>query len=276
VNHDLIAAGHPRLDFEFAAFLANMPAHWKPKDHEVGYDAKVWGVGQAITAAAALQLLDYRAAESRSPGSAAKPWPEFAEYGCYACHHDFQPTSPRQTPAHYQGRTPGSLPWGTWYLLPLAGALERQPLTEGGKAVLAQLKELRKLMEQPYPGREKAGAESRAIAARLQSWGEELARTPYDEPKVRSLLNAVAEDGRNVPDWDAATQHYLALYALSQALPRQEQARFASPLQALYRQLESPFRHGRYHSPRHFDPTQSADEGFLIELDKIRGLLKGP
>ena len=26
VNHDLIAAGHPRLNFEFSAFLDNMPA----------------------------------------------------------------------------------------------------------------------------------------------------------------------------------------------------------------------------------------------------------
>ena len=28
VNHDLIAAGHPRLNFEFAAFMANLPKHW--------------------------------------------------------------------------------------------------------------------------------------------------------------------------------------------------------------------------------------------------------
>ena len=31
VNHDLIAAGHPRLNFEFSAFLDNMPAHWDEK-----------------------------------------------------------------------------------------------------------------------------------------------------------------------------------------------------------------------------------------------------
>ena len=29
VNHDLIAAGHPRLNFEFAAYHENQPKHWK-------------------------------------------------------------------------------------------------------------------------------------------------------------------------------------------------------------------------------------------------------
>jgi hypothetical protein len=28
VNHDLIAAGHPRLSFELSAFMATMPPHW--------------------------------------------------------------------------------------------------------------------------------------------------------------------------------------------------------------------------------------------------------
>jgi hypothetical protein len=31
VNHDLIAAGHPRLFFELSAFHANMPRHWPEK-----------------------------------------------------------------------------------------------------------------------------------------------------------------------------------------------------------------------------------------------------
>ncbi|HEY2881635.1 MAG TPA: multiheme c-type cytochrome, partial [Pirellulales bacterium] len=28
VNHDLIAAGHPRLNFDFAAYMATLPPHW--------------------------------------------------------------------------------------------------------------------------------------------------------------------------------------------------------------------------------------------------------
>src|SRR5437016_3260664 len=31
MNHDMIAAGHPRLNFEFAGYLAQLPPHWNEK-----------------------------------------------------------------------------------------------------------------------------------------------------------------------------------------------------------------------------------------------------
>src|SRR5205807_1861790 len=63
VNHDLIAAGHPRLNFEFAAFLFNLPRHWneEKKTPSPGAEGGTWVVGQAITAKAALELLAHRA-----------------------------------------------------------------------------------------------------------------------------------------------------------------------------------------------------------------------
>ena len=79
VDHDLIAAGHPRLHFEFAAFHAHMPRHWPDtKDHAGKHDfeARAWAIGQLATAHAALKLLAHRA------GDAGKPWPEFAEHDC--------------------------------------------------------------------------------------------------------------------------------------------------------------------------------------------------
>ena len=90
VNHDLIAAGHPRLNFEYAAFLANYPKHWSRSrpdrpphpDFAPDFEARAWAVGQAASAQAALDLLAYRAEEKHG-----RPWPEFAEYDCFACHH---------------------------------------------------------------------------------------------------------------------------------------------------------------------------------------------
>ena len=60
VNHDLIAAGHPRLNFEFSAYLANMPHHWRDdvdRDAAADFPARAWAVGQVVTARAALDLL---------------------------------------------------------------------------------------------------------------------------------------------------------------------------------------------------------------------------
>ena len=62
VNHDLIAAGHPRLNFEFAAYQENQPKHWndnKPAAAEAAADfpARAWALGQLVSAKAALELV---------------------------------------------------------------------------------------------------------------------------------------------------------------------------------------------------------------------------
>ena len=106
VDHDLIAAGHPRLAFEFSAYHALMPHHWQDvKDRNperfatahADWDAKAWFVGQVATTQAALELLAHR-----------RVWPEFAEYDCYACHHQIEGQSWRQDPSLLKGRKPGN------------------------------------------------------------------------------------------------------------------------------------------------------------------------
>jgi hypothetical protein len=74
VNHDLIAAGHPRLTFEFEAQLANLPAHWSPaKDTKSHFEA--WRQGELATAAQQDKL------------HAGRDPLEFASYRCFDCHH---------------------------------------------------------------------------------------------------------------------------------------------------------------------------------------------
>jgi hypothetical protein len=79
VNHDLIAAGHPRLTFEFEAQLANLPAHWgTAKDVKSHFEA--WRLGELATASQQDKLYAARAA------------PEFASHRCFDCHHGIRPT----------------------------------------------------------------------------------------------------------------------------------------------------------------------------------------
>jgi hypothetical protein len=78
VNHDLIAAGHPRLAFELTVFLARMPAHWdEPGDRKwaerpspaqevagrprTNFELEAWHAGQLVSARQALRLLAGRA-----------------------------------------------------------------------------------------------------------------------------------------------------------------------------------------------------------------------
>ncbi|MCA9241405.1 MAG: hypothetical protein KDA37_14450, partial [Planctomycetales bacterium] len=56
VNHDLIAAGHPRLAFEYTSHLANLPRHWSEPEVVADPVAKPWAIGQLVAADAALEL----------------------------------------------------------------------------------------------------------------------------------------------------------------------------------------------------------------------------
>jgi Cytochrome c554 and c-prime len=119
VNHDLIAAGHPRLMFEYATFLRNMPPHWTEKDRSrnghparpAGYEAQVWLVGQAACAEAALNLSAARAELAAAALTQSARGPELAEFNCFACHHNLKPDSWRAQPGHFEGRKIGGLLW---------------------------------------------------------------------------------------------------------------------------------------------------------------------
>jgi hypothetical protein len=195
VNHDLIAAGHPRLNFEFSSFLANIPPHWKPKRVD---EAQRWAVGQAVCARAALDLLVHR--------SKTVSWPEFAEYDCFACHHDLKEPSWRQKRG-YPGRLPGALPWSDWYM-----AMPRL------MAPSDSLEELRRKLETPLPQPEDVARVAGGLADHFKAFQGGLSKD-FDAKKMRSVLLKPAETYKDPKaassSWDAGEQLYLALWALN-------------------------------------------------------------
>jgi hypothetical protein len=115
VNHDLLAAGHPPLQFELASHQALLTRkHWNDSPRrlrEPDYDVQLWAAGRIASADAALTLLTERATRAHQ----GAPWPEFAESNCRSCHRSLlaEPSSSR-----------GILPWQRWNV-----ALQR-PLPE--------------------------------------------------------------------------------------------------------------------------------------------------
>ena len=82
VDHEMIAAGHPDLTFELDTFTALLPPHWrKPKGDWL--NARAWAIGQAVALREAMKRLARRTQQATAPG-----WPEFAEFDCFACHHE--------------------------------------------------------------------------------------------------------------------------------------------------------------------------------------------
>src|SRR5262249_18399124 len=59
IDHDLLAAGHPHLRFEFSAYHAAMPRHWSDrsdKERTPDLELRGWMAGQAASAAASMRL----------------------------------------------------------------------------------------------------------------------------------------------------------------------------------------------------------------------------
>jgi hypothetical protein len=233
VNHDLIAAGHPRLSFEYAAYHHLItPRHWQEPHERDGvpsdWEARAWVTGQAAVAKATAELT---AARAKVAGGASHPWPEFTEYGCFACHHDLKPkqndnpgSTWRQHP-RYAGLKPGSLPWGTWVR---PGAETLSKLAPGwGPPGGDPFTELSTALGESSPDPKAAQTKAEQTAAKLKAWLDGVKPPtgtvlPPDAPAVRKLLAALIADGISRADWprewDDAAQHYLALAALYQSL----------------------------------------------------------
>jgi hypothetical protein len=210
VDHDLLAAGHPRLNFEFSSFHFLLHKHWdyaKDLDRQADFEARGWAVGQVAAAQASLELL---AARARTDGAA---WPELSAYDCYACHHDLKEKSWRQKPA-VDGR--GILVFSDWYyaqLEPALRALRGQVDDELPKLV----QKLRAEMQKPRPDRatvRRHAEQAAGILGRVQPTSRPL-------PVDRAFRDVLSAESKTLDTWDGAAQTYLGLSALSRTGQRQ-------------------------------------------------------
>jgi hypothetical protein len=225
VNHDLIAAGHPRLRFEFAAYHANYPKHWTDtgeKKRDPGFEARAWVVGQLVSAQAALELLASRTKGKDPITDEEKPWPEFAEYECAACHHglkkpSFQQKRDLERATKGEKFRPGDLPWGTWYssLLPILA--ERVP---GSEPKLAGThKDLERDLRKRLPDRNTVADRATEAAEMLGKWLAKVKDRPLDKREALALFGALARQEAVVESgWDGGAQIYLGLAAMHNAL----------------------------------------------------------
>ena len=273
VNHDIIAAGHPPLKFELAAYHEMLPKHWDAHGERLrnsDFELLLWGYGQLASAEAALSVLAARATraaarqaagEGESPNRSPRDdsgdfphqtWPELAEYNCFSCHKDLIEPSWRQQRG-YPGRL-GMANWQTWYF---ALPLDATARAAGVNADLdSNVNAIRVLMESGYD------SDPNIVAAAAQQAKQDistvldaLALPPVERAVQQSLLskmlaNQGADDGY-VRNWDKAVQTYLSLFALQ----RNSQIEEMPP--AFGQVRESLAFPAAYDSPRSFSGPQS-------------------
>lgn len=252
VDHRLIAAGHPALRFEFAAYQSEpvYTKHWCEKQYGVDSEAWAWLIGQAATARASTRLLEHR-----TNPTLQREWPELAEYACFSCHRELTPGSVRTLPQRRDPRTtprPGAIPWGSW-AFPLALDLVSRTEFPGEKSPLkhaSALMELFRTSDRPTAG--VAHTAARAAIPDFDGWANRLdaeacrrsRNDPLRSAELRQLLTHVLQFGERIretgtvgTDWDRHTQAYLGVAALYRALCTVEPASRDPKAEALLRTL---------------------------------------
>jgi hypothetical protein len=179
MNHDMIAAGHPPLNFDFADYQHTLPPHWHEADRSPDFDVKAWLVGRVAHAEAACRLLADRAkrAAANDPRS---PWPEFAEWSCVSCHHNL-------------GKgfsSPGSPSWQS--IWPVTQPADFATLNAFGPVGMA---DVLKVIETPRPRIAGTDAAARATADALAKVRAALVAAPDDD--VRAAVHHVLKSPEN-------------------------------------------------------------------------------
>lgn len=259
VDHDLIAAGHPRLAFEYTGYHHNpkYPRHWRETSYGLDFDARAWEIGQVACARSAAKLLASRAAKPDHP------WPELSEYSCFACHKGLAAGTAKPFPSGL--RKPGTMPWGTWYFSTLG-------LATGYYDWPAAVQVIARQMEESTGDRTSVAKSATDLVSLLDCRLTDLqraadAKSGLDAGGPIRLAyvgeRALTPDRRlfRDVDWDGVTQHYLAAaafyYSWGVTDPAGRDPRLREPLAELGRLLAFP---KGYNSPKGSDPRR------LLEL----------
>ena len=253
VNHDLIAAGHPRLAADFAAYSDMQPHHWTEKDRNRLPDmpARTWLIGQLTSARAAVELLKDRSRDHKNP------WPELSETSCFSCHHALADEVWRRPTPDTAAQGSPVTAWATWSLamLPRLSAVPETSPRARTDQVWNAISDLQETMKTSLPSRDEVEQKANAVTHLLGEWLGQVRGanfTPETTQKLYQTLNSEST-WSGVTGWDSAVQLYLGLVSLRQSmanygLPVQDAAR----LDEVKRKLEFP---AGFDSPAGFNPA---------------------
>ncbi|MBX9653791.1 cytochrome c family protein [bacterium] len=214
VNHDLIAAGHPRLQFDLNAYLKAMPPHWNEHDSSANLHLRRWAAGQWSAMRAWLELLRYRSETGEKNG-----WPELAEYRCFSCHHDLKENAWRQQGLTKSASSPGSLKWGNYYSNTFADAAAVLFPGISTAPLLERWKELDSSLVNPMTSPDEIGKNADALlhAMKEVQQGGDGQKVEFNLAAFRQSLSERISQLMNDPsavDWDVAAQLLIEFRAL--------------------------------------------------------------
>lgn len=102
IDHEIVAGGHPPLQFEMVAY-AQIMKHWDDQEDQpagaFSVDPTLWAVGQVVGLRRLLDTVAERAGDANY--QAIGKFSHFEDRNCYQCHHKLVADALRQTKGHY-------------------------------------------------------------------------------------------------------------------------------------------------------------------------------
>jgi hypothetical protein len=245
VDHEMIAAGHPDLVFDLAAFSAAMPRHWRSDDPWTS--VRAWSVGQVVQLREGLERIS-----ERSKGGV---WPEYAELDCFACHHSLtRPEDSWRQESGYANRRPGNPPWNQARFA-IARHIARLDDPGVADALESQLQNVAAEVSKLQTDRARLAGATLALQTSLEALARRLSTAPVDRTRTVQYVRAIVEDADRIAvvGERAAEQAAMSLETLFGALVQNKEADPAATraaLDRLFQQLENPSGY----DPRRFAP----------------------
>ncbi len=276
MNHDLIAAGHPTLNFEFAAYHEALPKHWRESNENTpDQRAKLWLAGQFAVAQAELELTIARAEQSHAEGV----WPELSMFQCSNCHQTLKPAAPNLTADLVQPPAKNPI-LDSSRLTPLSPPTPRRWNYGGIESTLMACKDALNhnigdqlasyhgsLLELGFRSdqvsRHEVAKQARALAQSLQvlevSRFSDTLETWNSRSQAKIALQLVEAD-QNIVEWEMACRTYSAVWSASSPV--------ASPLNESLKTLREGLLYRAGSQSSNF-PRQDS-QGRSLDLQKWR------
>ena len=186
-SHDLMGAGHPRLQFELATYSRLWPAHHRDDERyrvrkTSPENMELWLAGQLQTAGRMLEGL-------KSDRFMATPlWPELAFFDCHACHSSMDADKWQPRPA--AALAPGAVRLNDSPLLMVGWLLD----VSDRDAALRWRDQVAALHQASQQGRESVAEVADSLLQQLQGIKRQLARRGFGFAEQKNLVELLVRD----------------------------------------------------------------------------------
>lgn len=239
VDHELIASGHPVLQFELDNYTESMPAHWNAN---ATHGVRAWATGQAMAFRDSLGNLARHAQSEK--------WPEFSDMSCSNCHHSLEGGTWRQ-----ERGWPGRAGLPAWS--PQRWAVLRLLVAKAAPSTRAQLDDLVATLGTKVSRMNDAqGIAATAAEARriIETAIPKIDALAWRDDDVRAMMRTLAHDEEFLlrADVHSAEQTTLALHSLASALIRSNPRLLRSPLMTAVDALDAEVQNRERFEPARF------------------------